>query len=74
MKGQLIKELHAVGVYRDPKTKVKLESMKTVEIAKLKRDIENGVVAPIPKDESGYIFITPMKKADKIALGSKKRK
>lgn len=32
MKSKLIKELHAVGVYRNPATKQKLEQMKTSEI------------------------------------------
>lgn len=32
MKSELIKELHKVGVYRNPKTKEKLETMKITDI------------------------------------------
>ena len=32
MKAELVKQLHALGVYRDPKTKQKLECMKVADI------------------------------------------
>lgn len=74
MKGKLIKELHAMGVYRDPRTKAKLESMKTVEIFAIKGLVESGELKPIPKDETPIVFITPGRKADKLAAGSKRKK
>ena len=32
MKAQLVKQLHQLGIYRDPKTKQKLESLKTTQV------------------------------------------
>ena len=40
MKAELIKKLHAMGVYRDPKTKQKLESMKVSAILEVLRMVE----------------------------------
>ena len=40
MKAQLIKQLHALGVYRDPKTKQKLETMKTTGVLEVLNWIE----------------------------------
>lgn len=73
MKGKLIKELHAIGVYRDPKTKRKLESMKTVEVFQLKAGVLNGDITPIPKDTTPVVFITPPRKGEKLATGSRKK-
>lgn len=48
MKSELIKELHKVGVYRNPKTKEKLETMKITDILAVlnwvKEEMEKGVV------------------------------
>lgn len=73
MKGKLIKELHAMGVYRDPRTKMKLENMKTVEVFQLKKGVESGEITPIPKDTTPIVFVTPTRKADKLAVGSKRK-
>ena len=48
MKSQLINQLHAMGVYRDPRTKQKLEAMKVADILGVlnfvEEEMEKGVV------------------------------
>lgn len=75
MKAELIKQLHALGVYRDPKTKVKLENMKAAEILGVMNWVEeemaNGVV--FERKQCEYEFVKWQgKKANK--LGKKGRK
>ena len=48
MKAKLIKELHDLGVYRNPKTKQKLETMRLTEVLEVlnwvEEEMKNGVV------------------------------
>lgn len=64
MKANLIKELHAVGVYRDPQTKQKLECMKLVDILQVKavieEEMEKGIVHE--RKQEAYEFVAPTKK------------
>ena len=75
MKAQTIKELHALGVYRDPKTKQKLESMKLPNILEIynwvMEEMEKGVV--FERKQCEYEFVKPQPKKDKLA-GKGKRK
>ena len=75
MKAELIKELHALGVYRDPKTKQKLESMKVsavLEVLRMvKEEMENGVV--YERKQCAYEFVAPQTKKDKLANKGKRR-
>lgn len=75
MKAELIKELHALGVYRDPKTKQKLESMKVsavLEVLRMvKEEMENGVV--YERKQCAYEFVEPQTKKDKLANKGKRR-
>lgn len=61
MKAKLIKELHAIGVYRDFATKKKLECMKLTELLNLKAFVEEeqarGIV--FTKKQEAYIFVDP---------------
>lgn len=76
MKGNIIKELHAMGVYRDPHTKQKLECMKLVDILQVKKFVleeqEKGVV--FKKEVAEYEFIDPSKLVKKDKSANKKRK
>ena len=78
MKAELIKELHAVGVYRDPKTKVKLESMKVAEVLAIlewvKEEQANGV--EFKREQCKYEFVKPISKSERLAAkaGKGKRK
>lgn len=64
MKANLIKELHAVGVYRDPQTKQKLECMKVADILQVKaaieEEMEEGIVHE--RKQEAYEFVAPTKK------------
>ena len=75
MKAELIKELHAVGVYRDPKTKVKLESMKVAEVLAVlewvKDEMSNGAV--FERKQCEYEFVKAGKKKEKLMGKGKKR-
>lgn len=74
MKKELIKKLHVLGVYRDPKTKQKLETMKVVDILGVlnwaEEEMEKGVV--FERKQCEYEFVTPRTKKDKLAKGKKK--
>lgn len=73
MKGNVIKELHAMGVYRDPKTKQKLENMKLAAILQVRHGILTGELTPIPKDTTPIVFITPPRRGEKLAVGGRKK-
>ena len=78
MKAELIKELHKLGVYRDPKTKQKLENMKVTGVLEVmnwvEEEMEKGV--EFKKEQAEYEFVKPVSKADKLAAkaGKGKRK
>ena len=69
MKASLIKELHAMGVYRSPKTKQKLETMKMTEILEVlnwvEEEKEKGT--EFKKEQCKYEFIRPVSKQEKLA-------
>ena len=75
MKAELVKKLHAMGVYRDPKTKQKLESMKVADILGIlnyvEEEMEKGVV--FERKYCDYEFVIPQTKKEKLANKSKKR-
>ena len=75
MKSELVKKLHAMGVYRDPKTKQKLESMKVADILGVlnyvEEEMEKGVV--FERKYCDYEFVIPQTKKEKLANKSKKR-
>lgn len=78
MKAQLINQLHAMGVYRDPRTKQKLESMKVADVLGVlnfvEEEMEKGVV--FERKECEYEFVKAQSKKDKLmnkgAKGKKK--
>lgn len=74
MKAELIKKLHVLGVYRDPKTKQKLECMKLADILSVmnwvEEEMEKGVV--FERKQCEYEFVKPQPKKDKSAKGKKK--
>ena len=76
MKAELIKELHKLGVYRDPQTKQKLESLKVSEVLAVlnyvEEEMEKGV--EFKKEECKYEFVKPISKADKLANKGKTKK
>ena len=75
MKSELVKKLHAMGVYRDPKTKQKLESMKVADILGVlnyvEEEMEKGVV--FERKYCDYEFVKPQTKKEKLANKGKKR-
>ena len=75
MKAELIKKLHGLGVYRDPKTKQKLESMKVADILGVlnyvEEEMEKGVV--FEREYCDYEFVKPQTKKEKLANKGKKR-
>lgn len=74
MKANLVKQLHQLGVYRDPVTKQKLENMKVADVLAVlnyvKEEQEKGVEFARKQDD--YIFVKPVSKKDK-AINKKKR-
>jgi hypothetical protein len=78
MKAELVKKLHALGVYRDPQTKQKLESMKVADVlavlSYVEEEMEKGV--EFKREQCKYEFVRPVSKADKLAAkaGKGKRK
>ena len=77
MKAELVKQLHALGVYRDPKTKQKLETMKVTGVLEIlnwvEEEMEKGEV--FERKQCSYEFVKPQSKADKLANKAKgKRK
>ena len=75
MKAELVKKLHAMGVYRDPKTKQKLESMKVADILGVlnyvEEEMEKGV--EFERKQCEYEFVKPQSKKDKVLGKGKKR-
>lgn len=75
MKAQLINKLHALGVYRDPRTKQKLESMKVADVLSVlnfvEEEMEKGVV--FERKQCAYEFVKPQSKKEKT-LNKGKRK
>ena len=77
MKAELIKKLHAMGVYRDPKTKQKLECMKVAAVLEVLRAVEEEIEqgAVYERKQCSYEFVKPLSKAEKLAnkVKSKRR-
>lgn len=75
MKAELVKKLHALGVYRDPQTKQKLESMKVADIlavlSYVEEEMEKGV--EFKREQCKYEFVKPQSKKDKVAGKNKKK-
>lgn len=76
MKAELVKQLHALGVYRDPKTKQKLESMKVADVLAVlnfvEEEMEKGV--EFKREQCNYEFVKPITKADRLANKGKTKK
>lgn len=76
MKAELVKQLHALGVYRDPKTKQKLESMKVADILAVlnfvEEEMERGV--EFKREQCKYEFVKPISKAERLANKGKTKK
>ena len=76
MKAELIKQLHALGVYRDPKTKQKLESMKVADVLAVlnfvEEEMEKGV--EFKREQCEYEFVRPISKAERLANKGKTKK
>lgn len=76
MKSQLIKQLHALGVYRDPRTKQKLEIMKVADVLGVmnyvEEEMERGV--EFKREQCKYEFVKPQSKKDKVAAKGGKKK
>ena len=75
MKAELVKKLHEMGIYRDPKTKQKLESMKVADIIGVlnfvEEEMEKGVV--FERKQCAYEFVKPQSKKDKVVGKGKKK-
>ena len=76
MKAELVKQLHALGVYRDPKTKQKLESMKVADVLAVlnfvEEEMEKGV--EFKREQCNYEFVKPITKAERLANKGKTKK
>lgn len=76
MKAELVKQLHALGVYRDPKTKQKLECMKVEDILgvlnMVEEEMEKGV--EYKREQCKYEFVRPISKAERLANKGKNKK
>lgn len=76
MKAELVKQLHALGVYRDPKTKQKLESMKVADVLSVlnfvEEEMEKGV--EFKREQCKYEFVKPVTKAERLANKGKTKK
>ena len=74
MKANIVKQLHDLGVYRDPVTKTKLENMKFSDIllvlSYVKEEMEKGT--EFKKFEWNYEMVKPITKKEKMV--SKKKK
>ena len=75
MKANLIKQLHKLGVYRDPRTKQKLECMKVADVLAVldyvKEEMEKGV--EYKRQQCAYEFVKVQPKKEKMQ-GKKGRK
>ena len=76
MKAELVKKLHALGVYRDPQTKQKLETMKVAEVlavlSYVEEEMEKGV--EFKREQCKYEFVRPVSKAERLANKGKNKK
>ena len=76
MKSDIIKQLHDLGVYRDPLTKQKLENMKFADIllvlSYVKEEMEKGI--EFKKFEWEYEMVKSVAKKDKTVNKGKKKK
>lgn len=76
MKAELVKQLHALGVYRDPKTKQKLESMKVADILAVlnfvEEEMEKGI--EFKREQCKYEFVKPISKAERLTNKGKTKK
>ena len=76
MKSDVIKQLHNLGVYRDPLTKQKLENMKFADIllvlSYVKEEMEKGI--EFKKFEWEYEMVKSVAKKDKTINKGKKKK
>lgn len=76
MKAELIKQLHALGVYRDPKTKQKLECMKVADVLAVlnmvEEEMEKGV--EFKREQCKYEFVKPISKTERLANKGKNKK
>ena len=75
MKAELIKKLHELGIYRDPKTKQKLESMKVADVLAVmnyvEEEMEKGAV--FERKQCDYEFVKwNAKKENKASKKSRK--
>ena len=76
MKSNIIRELHNLGVYRNPLTKQKLENMKFADIllvlSYVKEEMEKGI--EFKKFEWEYEMVKSVAKKDKTVNKGKKKK
>jgi hypothetical protein len=76
MKANIVKQLHNLGVYRDPLTKQKLENMKFADIllvlSYVKEEMEKGI--EFKKFEWEYEMVKSVAKKDKTVNKGKKKK
>ena len=76
MKAELVKQLHALGVYRDPKTKQKLECMKVADVLAVlnmvEEEMEKGV--EYKREQCKYEFVRPISKEERLANKGKNKK
>lgn len=74
MKANIVKQLHDLGVYKDPITKTKLENMKFSDIllvlSYVQEEMEKGT--EFKKFEWDYEMVKPITKKEKMV--SKKKK
>ena len=74
MKANIVKQLHNLGVYKDPITKTKLENMKFSDIllvlSYVQEEMEKGT--EFKKFEWNYEMVKPITKKEKMV--SKKKK
>ena len=76
MKSDVIKQLHNLGVYRDPLTKQKLENMKFADIllvlSYVQEEMEKGI--EFKKFEWEYEMVKSVAKKEKVGNKNKKKK
>jgi hypothetical protein len=73
MKANVIKQLHELGVYRDPSTKQKLENMKLADILSVMSYVQEEIGKGTDlRLQWNYEFVKPTAKKEKVL--SKKKK
>ena len=76
MKANIVKQLHDLGVYRDPVTKTKLENMKFSDVllvlSYVQEEMEKGI--EFKKFEWNYEMVKSVAKKDKTVNKGKKKK